>query len=234
MRRRMLASIGGATWKNPYVTDGLVAMWDGEWNVSGGVHDQNAVSWRDVVGGEILSPYVSVRPTVGSNSVTVPEGTFLSTREAFADIAASRECTIEIVAQFFQADESAQFAVHIGLPSVTSIPTLGMLCQWVKWGWSNVGVVYNTNDGFSSGLNSSSCVYGGDLLQTYYNGDFRSVIGCYSQVAAGGHLILGDVAWGSPARQAITYHCVRIYDRAISNFDVAVNYAIDKARFGLP
>ena len=32
---------GMAVWTNPYVTDGLVAMWDGEWNAGGGVHDAN-------------------------------------------------------------------------------------------------------------------------------------------------------------------------------------------------
>ena len=25
----------GRPWTNPYVTDGLVAMWDAEWNVGG-------------------------------------------------------------------------------------------------------------------------------------------------------------------------------------------------------
>ena len=37
-------------WVNPYVTDGLVAMWDGEWNAGGGVHDPNATVWKDLVG----------------------------------------------------------------------------------------------------------------------------------------------------------------------------------------
>ena len=23
-------------WKNPYITDGLISMWDGQWNVGGG------------------------------------------------------------------------------------------------------------------------------------------------------------------------------------------------------
>ena len=36
---------GGGGWVNPYVTDGLVAMWDGEWNAGGGVHDASANEW---------------------------------------------------------------------------------------------------------------------------------------------------------------------------------------------
>lgn len=40
--------------KNPYVTDGLVAMWDGEWNVGFWQHDENAAIWKDLVGTEDL------------------------------------------------------------------------------------------------------------------------------------------------------------------------------------
>ena len=38
------------SWKNPYVTDGLVAMWDGEWNAGGGIHDSNTKVWKDLTG----------------------------------------------------------------------------------------------------------------------------------------------------------------------------------------
>lgn len=42
-------------WTNPYVTDGLVAMWDGEWNAGGGLHDAAATTWLDIVGGKTLT-----------------------------------------------------------------------------------------------------------------------------------------------------------------------------------
>jgi hypothetical protein len=32
-----------------YVQDGLVAMWDGEWNAGRGTHDPNATVWKDLV-----------------------------------------------------------------------------------------------------------------------------------------------------------------------------------------
>jgi len=38
-------------WHNPYVTDGLVAMWDGEWNAGPGVHDANATTWKELISG---------------------------------------------------------------------------------------------------------------------------------------------------------------------------------------
>lgn len=41
-----------SAWVNPYVTNGLVAMWDGIWNVGGGLaHDSNAKVWYDCIHG---------------------------------------------------------------------------------------------------------------------------------------------------------------------------------------
>lgn len=37
-------------WKFPYVTDGMVAMWDGEWNVGIGEHDDSTTVWVDLSG----------------------------------------------------------------------------------------------------------------------------------------------------------------------------------------
>ena len=33
-----------------YIQDGLVAMWDGEWNAGGGKHNTNATMWKDLTG----------------------------------------------------------------------------------------------------------------------------------------------------------------------------------------
>lgn len=35
---------------NPYITDGLIAMWDGEWNVGIGEHDSTTTVWIDLSG----------------------------------------------------------------------------------------------------------------------------------------------------------------------------------------
>ena len=40
------------TWQNPYVTDGLLAMWDGRWNAPGGVHDCNSTNIFELVSGK--------------------------------------------------------------------------------------------------------------------------------------------------------------------------------------
>lgn len=40
----------GDAFPNPYITDGLIAMWDGEWNKAIGVHDDSATTWNDLTG----------------------------------------------------------------------------------------------------------------------------------------------------------------------------------------
>ena len=45
---------------NPYITDGLVAMYDGEWNTALGVHDDEAVIWNNVVNGINSMPLYNV------------------------------------------------------------------------------------------------------------------------------------------------------------------------------
>lgn len=46
----------GGAWVNPYVTDGLVSMFDGEWNNGGGVHSDTELS-------DIVSGYAMTKPT---------------------------------------------------------------------------------------------------------------------------------------------------------------------------
>lgn len=61
-------------WKNPYITNGLIGMWDGEWNAGGGIHDSNSMIWKD------LSPtkcdlYLTDGVRVDNNFVTADQVT---------------------------------------------------------------------------------------------------------------------------------------------------------------
>ena len=63
MRRRMMASLCG--WKNPYVTDGLIAMFDAFANTSTGSHTTNPNKLGLVVGGGAGGEHQSVGVGVG-------------------------------------------------------------------------------------------------------------------------------------------------------------------------
>ena len=80
-------------WVNPYVTDGLVAMWDGEWNAGFGIHNPLAATIKDLIGTNdlILDPTSQIRP----NSFTVERENGCVTKNV---VSPNDVVTIEIVA----------------------------------------------------------------------------------------------------------------------------------------
>ena len=58
-------------WKNPYVTDGLIAMWDGIWNAGPGTHADDFSSWLPCVGNHaLIRGDVSGIVTIADNHVS--------------------------------------------------------------------------------------------------------------------------------------------------------------------
>ena len=50
--RQFFERRGGGGWQNPYIADGLIAMWDGEWNAGPGHSDPTTGQIVDLCGGE--------------------------------------------------------------------------------------------------------------------------------------------------------------------------------------
>ena len=72
-------------WKNPYITDGLVAWWDGIWNAGLGVHDSNATVWRDIIGGrEFVLPQGQYQIT--GNAINMVRSSSVTRLDCWTDI----------------------------------------------------------------------------------------------------------------------------------------------------
>lgn len=56
-------------WTNPYIVDGLVAMWDGEWNMKGGEHASMPSMWVDLCTKTPMS--FSVGPKANSETAKI-------------------------------------------------------------------------------------------------------------------------------------------------------------------
>ena len=54
---------------NPYITDGLIAMWDGTWNIGLGTHDEMTTVWRDITGNGYDIPIAGTGLTVQGDCV---------------------------------------------------------------------------------------------------------------------------------------------------------------------
>ncbi len=211
----------GATetgWKNPYITDGLVAMWDGEWNAGPGVHDASAKSWVDLSGNR-LSLTVNSGGEFGDNYY-FNNGT--QAVSATSDIVGLNVYTAEIV------------VTPIGVPYYMFVA--GGMAHNIKW----VGIRANQTINF---WNGGVCLQG-TMNETCHYGctDDNGNFGLYRNGLPAEALGSGLSGLGTPTNFQVSVfsskqfriYTMRFYNRALTAEEIAHNYAIDKARFNLP
>ena len=230
----------GGGWTNPYITDGLVAMWDGEWNAGGGKHDANSTVWKDLSG--------------NGYDLTLGKGTFTengmmwntvgSDNAAFGDFdvpVTNTNMTIEAVHHF------DKYATLGG--SYRKLISLNREHPWASvfiYGTKN----YITRGKSYYGINPDgnldiafSIVLPDDVdanqwtsfKKGYLNGAPATAVGTgnYGEPDAS-HVVVGDLNSSNiPAASYIT-RCIRVYDHQLTDSEIAANYAIDKVRFNLP
>ena len=241
--RSMLGSEGAEMseeedWENPYITDGLVAMWDGRWNIGGGMHDESAGVWIDLVSGTEI-PVVNARLSFESDALrfTSLGGTASFRNNVIPLVAGSH--TIEVVCRIVSMPAApggvAYIAVFNGNPPIRMprIATTGDL------------TLYYSGSGTSSlGLNA----VGGGLalhlamatdrnaakIYEYEGGElFRSINGGFGITNPSLYLFDGVNGSGWAAGTVLEVCCIRVYDRALIPGEVAFNYNLDKKRFNL-
>ena len=232
---------GEKGWQNPYVTNGLIAMWDGEWNAGGGVHDSNAAKWVDLSGnGHDLNCF-SV-PNWGENGcgVASKDNVFYT-----SDAAWFRDCWTS----------SAGVMVEIVLSNCdASGPAFGFGGQWGTWqSWDiqRVGInVVSANArwrtiasvmGDWAYLSQNSWIVRAWANQTdvkVWNDKDTATDSYTYQGYSGNGLAIGSRGdfsqYSSPALLKATYKSVRVYSHQLTAAEIASNSAIDKARFDLP
>lgn len=234
-----------------YVQDGLVAMWDGEWNAGGGVHDAEATTWKDLSGngydGELVAAQLGTGYQWEDNAFV-----------RYANNANGMWTPIDISDRMLAAARNATFSVQIvtGAPVGSNSWTSQIfnLAQTATQGWSNGitalkrdevngtcstfgGLTYGTTESFSvSPYNAISCVslvLDGSTI-AFYNG--TTLVGNKKPsitpdgTIAGVFARLGSYSYAYSGR----YMRYAIYSRAITAAEIAANYAVDKARFNLP
>lgn len=223
-------------WKNPYVTDGLVAMWDGEWNAGGGVHDAEATTWRDIVR-NIDCPFnagTSTTPTWG-NDYWSPISQYQWFEASYPDLSGVTGHTIE----FVLSKSTGSRGVAIGSYNLSG----GNSCnfeffsnQFRAYYYSNPNLLSGTNTFPLNTRLSFSSIKDGTTYRIYANGAQSTYVtsnGTHFQKPSSPCRIGTD----SRAESMIFYGeiCnIRIYSRALTTAEITSNYAVDKIRFNLP
>lgn len=213
-----------------YVQDGLVAMWDGEFNAIAPdgewFHDSTAPEWSDLVGGIDLTVY----KTWSDKSLFCDGAYSMAIFSQPSPIANFQ--TVEVC--FKTESEDLQF-VYLDCGRRTCIGCYGTsvgvgLRQGMLLDYSSIDrnlTICSVYAGTSPTDNTSilSCANGMPLYRKGI-GNWASPTGWYS-------VTIGSAYHSTTSCFKGHVYCIRMYSRALSIPEIYHNNEVDKARFGL-
>lgn len=243
MRRRILASHKFTA--RDYVQDGLVGLYDGIENAGWGIHENSLSVWKNLVNSP-EAPTVFPYDIELTNAVVAIDHIYfngvdaqgIAPKVSFAsDQPFVSGMTLESV---FEKTGSTSASASVGWsaargsawrPSITignsSVSVIGNNNGLAEIANENkkvsvTGIFSNGSRGVAA-LNGSVYYDGQNLAVNWGATTNRFRVGAYGSGS-------GD-ATGSYREQ--NQFCIRIYNRSLSYEEIAWNYAVDKARFGL-
>lgn len=227
--RQFFERRGGGGWQNPYVTDGLIAMWDGEWNAGGGVHDASAATWKDLIGNcdLIKNPYAT----------WTDDSLFISEKRNLAYLLGTISSVESIEACFDMSSESSNGQGR-GLVCLTNQRSMmGNGLFGIRSRGEPSVAMMGTSERLISAF-SASVIYGASSSndKIFFDGVEQEVGAASGNWALGDNVVIGSTSTVGNGSVGITGKChiVRLYSRALTAAEVAHNYEIDKVRFNLP
>ena len=232
-RRRGLLALKAQNWRaakksgptaRDYVQDGLLGMWDAIENVGWGQHDSSSRTWVDIVGGNNLSLVDSFVFDDASLIMTPPESGYATLSRAttwrtaevvFRAQAPVGQCVISPNRNgdrwMIEYQEGRFDTGNINNPN-----NIRVGAGYLPGSYAHVGFTKdangNTTAGFYNGAPANDGIYNDWFGQGSKN--------------FGGTLLNNRYFRGE-------FFSVRMYTRELTAAEVAANYTVDKARFGL-
>ena len=222
---------GGVPTAKDYVQDGLVAMFDAEWNAGDGLHDPNATSFWDIDKKYELLQNVSFT----ENSIPISTTINIALPSDVKAVLDSGEYSVEFVAKtdfskyyggYEGFTEKPKFSYgHYGSGASERVILLyngyGIVSWTVKQFNYVDGVIYMPPHYFcmkaDKNLNIYACVDGISAGPRTGSSQISDVGNLYISMNSGCYL-----------------NAFRVYNRVLTAAETAANYAIDKVRFNLP
>jgi len=212
---------------NPYITDGLIAMFDAEWNVGLGKHEESPESWKDLTGHIILN---AVPSTFGNNYVIL-DVTPSFESQAILDAINQDKLAVEMVIKPLRHGSiSNNMYIHVG-------STRGF------WLWDNTNNVFSSvsyreiGAGYTS-INLRWNAYGGYISKLSLNGNRVTIKSnatsslLFDRTFTNTNTVTGEIKIGN-ATSNFELYCIRFYEKVLSQEEINHNALIDKERFGL-
>ena len=231
---------------NPYVKNGLLAMWDGEWNAGWGVHDSNATTWLELVN-NIASDTLPSTLSFASDHLIKGTSNLYLINDASSLFSGVTAVTFEICNSLSVASANNNGAHFVyaeplklafgGFRNTTSSGSFQGPMMYrdknITNGVAN-GTAWNGVKTFS--VASKAFVFtnlsasGARALEAYFNG--TKLTGRYSAYTStttyNNYIRIASATSG----QAEIYS-IRIYGRALSASEIAANSAVDAQRFSI-
>lgn len=213
-------------WVNPYVTDGLVAMWDGEWNASGGVHDPNATVWKDLVGGKTLQ---------------LNNGAYFSDKKLICTTGKAPAQAIEAFQNIATIEVGWNTSVDRGMMLIINDATyLYVNSSGRVWFNGVIGSLSRSiallSDRINQDVNLTATASSAKFDSVYRNGIDITSIGPNDYWRPANLFAIGGYYNGnanSDVGLVGYWRYIRLYSRALTAEEIAHNYTIDKERFNL-
>lgn len=239
IRRRILASVGkSAPTARDYVQDGLLHLVDAIENVGYGVHEQSPDFILDLVGGKKISNFDLVADDYFTNHVTGSYGNGIEWDGGYVDIFGNVK-TVELVLKRTNSswgvltnflDNDYHYGSsgnwYLALPAASN----GVFDS-VNW-WHT----YNRAEFFTSSaqipVGSRVSIAATLDRKAFQNGIRLSAVENVTATFGGS---IGRKQLFCPYNSFyVEISALRVYNRSLSEDEILLNYAIDKARFNLP
>jgi hypothetical protein len=201
-----------------YVQSGLIAMWDGIENAGWGQHDANATVWKDL--------------SNSGNDLNITAGTWAADHFVCNGASGGKSgfisniSTIEVVVK---RTSSTSYQMIIGLRKVQYYDRYFAVSDgyvnFASWG-PRLPITTGAVEAFA-------CTFG-DTVALYKYGAPATSAGTGDYFSAGNStgVLLGVAGTGNYPFDGEIY-AIRLNSRALTAAEVAANYAVDAARFGL-
>ena len=221
--------IAGTDIENPYVTDGLISMWDAEFNCFEGLHQTNSTKWIDIVSGYNLE-LATGTPTweAKANVINGKWGIVSPELQALFKSANKNNLSYELC---FSALPYKITGTVLGFTdtlngTITNANTIG------DWCWSGVWIPSNkfktTRKGTLSVVRNGQTNYTDVYADGEAFGGKSSTTGNPTGETFG--IGYGYGQWNS-APTGIKIHCIRLYNRMLTESEIQKNKDIDTNRF---
>lgn len=216
-----------------YIQDGLVAMWDGIENAGWGTHDANATVWKDLVGE--IDVTANRTPTWRSDAFAGDGGTYFTTNTTVpAHTILNGEYTVELGGR-----PTGKRKANGGLIGIGTNSSFRTFWMWERQFNYNsfldsiqTAQIAATQPTTSPDVATSwQAIFDGSMFRLLANGTecINTSARTVAQQESGTYI--GKIGnYGSTGSDILF---VRLYSRALTADEIAHNYSIDKARFGL-